>query len=228
MQTTLIKSPPLRRLALAAIAALSAVPQLSHAIDSVSDPVGDFLPTFGGSALSTDLDVTGATVTYNPATDVFTLSGTFAGAPGSTSTGFYVWGVNKGAGTPGFGVSLGLTGVLFDAVILLRPNGTGSVGAAQLPAGAVTVSGNTITGVVSGSLLPSTGFAKANYTFNLWPRDGAFGGIAAISDFAPNNANFSAVQLPVPEPASAMVLGLGLGLLVLRRSRVSEARRSRR
>ena len=35
----------------------------------------------------------------------------------------------------------------------------------------VTISGTTITGIVSGSLLPSTGFVnKLDYTWNLWPR----------------------------------------------------------
>ena len=103
----------------------------------------------------------------------------------------------------------------FDRVILLNPNGTGTVaGAGALPAGSVIISGKTITAIVSGSLLPSTGFAnKLDYTFNLWPRDLAFAaqGVAAISDFAPNNANFTAA--PVPEPASAAMLFGGLGLM---------------
>jgi hypothetical protein len=113
-------------------------------------------------------------------------------------------------------------------VLVLRPDGTGNIGATTLPAGAVTVSGNTLTGVVSGALLPSTGLAKANYTFNLWPRDGAFSGTAAISDFAPNNANFTAVLTPVPEPARAVFMGLGLALVALHRRRFSVARRSPR
>ena len=54
---------------------------------------------------------------------------------------------------------------------------------------AVTISGNTITAKVSGSLLPSTGFGnKLDYTFNLWPRDGAFSGTAAIITAAPSAA----------------------------------------
>jgi MYXO-CTERM domain-containing protein len=207
----------MRRLVpVSAALALLALPLASQAFTSIDDAKGDFLATFGGSSASTDLDVLSATVTYNPGIDVFTLSATMDGNVGSTATGLYVWGVNRGAGTAGF-LANGITGVRFDRVILLRPDGTGTVaGAGALPLGSVTVSGKTITATVSGSLLPSTGFGKMDYTWNLWPRNTAFAGFAAISDFAPNNANFTAS--PVPEPSTAMMGLLGLaGLLAWRR-----------
>lgn len=203
-------------LALAALA-LSTVPLASHALDGITDPQGDLLPTFAGSSASTDLDVLSASVFYNPSTDVFTLTATMDGLIGTTATGFYVWGVNRGAGTAGF-ASLGLNGVRFDRVIILRPDGTGTIpGVGALPGGSITISGKTITGVVSGTLLTSTGFAnKLDYTFNLWPRDGAFTGNAAISDFAPNNANFTATAVPEPGTAQLSLVGL-TGLLAWRR-----------
>ena len=197
--------------------ALLGLPLASHALVGITDTQGDFIATFAGSSASTDLDVLSATVTYNGGTDLFTLTATLDGNIGSTATGLYVWGVNRGAGTAGF-AGIGINGVRFDRVILLRPDGTGTVaGAGALPIGSVTISGKTITATVSGSLLPSTGFAnKIDYTWNLWPRDTAFAGTAAISDFAPNNANFTAT--PVPEPSTAALGMLGLaGLLAWRR-----------
>lgn len=207
----------MRLLFATAALALSSLPLAAHALDGITDPKGDFLSTFAGSAASTDLDVLSASVFYNPGTDLFTLTATMDGLVGTTATGFYVWGVNRGAGTTGF-ASLGLNGVRFDRVIILRPDGTGTIpGVGALPGGAITISGNTITGVVSGSLLTSTGFTnKLDYTFNLWPRDGAFSGTAAISDFAPNNANFTATAVPEPGTAGLGALGLA-GLLAWRR-----------
>ncbi|MFG6430868.1 PEP-CTERM sorting domain-containing protein [Roseateles sp. LYH14W] len=209
------------RLLASTVAALAlGLPLASHAVDGITDPQGDFLATFAGSSTSADLDVVAATVLYNASLDTFFLKATLDGNVGSTATGVYVWGVNRGAGTAGFGASLGLDGVRFDRVILVRPDATGSVAGTNLAPGTVTISGKTITAAVPGSLLPGTGFTnKLDYTFNLWPRDLAFAsaGVGAISDFAPNNANFTATITTVPEPTSVALLLGGLGLIAWRR-----------
>ena len=91
------------------------------------------------------------------------------------------------AGSPSLGA-----GVKFDAVVFLRRDGTARVttfvGAActgvEIRAGTAAIAGNTICGSISGALLGSTGFAKSDYTWNLWPRIGATNN--TISDFAPN------------------------------------------
>jgi len=212
----------MRLLASAAALVLSS-PLASHALDGITDRPGDFLASFAGSLGSSDLDVLAATVLYDAGSDSFTLKATLNGAVGSTATGLYVWGVNRGAGTAGFAAN-GIGGVRFDRVVILRPDGSGTVaGAGALPAGSVLIAGNTITATLSASLLPSTGFGnKLDYTWNLWPRDGAFSGFTAISDFAPDNANFTAT--PVPEPSTALLSLLGLGgLAAWRRRRQSNS-----
>lgn len=197
-------------------AALVIAAPFAQALDGITDPANDFLPTFAGDiASSAYLDVISASAFYNPASDTFTLVATMNGAiPTAPVPGFYVWGVNRGAGVASFAAN-GITGVRFDATVQLRPNGTGSVGATALPAGSVTISGSTITGVVSAALLPGTGFVnKLDYTWNLWPRDGS-AGFTAITDFAPDNANFSTTlsATPVPEPQTQALMLAGLGLL---------------
>jgi hypothetical protein len=113
---------------------------------------------------------------------------------------------------------------LFDAVLTLNPDGTGSYRGSAAPAGSVLASGNTLTAVLPISFLgPPPQPANAiepllpvtDWTYNLWPRssfrtDGTplpFGN-AQIADFAPDTNDFLATA--VPEPSSAVLLSIGL------------------
>lgn len=182
--------------------------------DAVIDPIGDFLPTLdAGAPRAADLDVVSAITTLRGTN--FLFSATMDGAIGITDEAFYVWGVDRGAGasTANF-ASLGLPAIVFDSVLIVQNEGTGIVnnlGGAlfTLPAGSVTISGNTIEVLVPVSFLPSQGFTPDQYQWNLWPRWGGVPfGDAQISDFAPDSTN-AEVQV-VPEPATLFLIGTGL------------------
>ena len=204
MKTTTLKFLAISALALAGTPAALAT--------TITDPPGDFLPTFTGTQTG-DLDVVGISVILDGSD--FVLTATLNGAVNRDSNARYVWGVNRGAGTPGF-ASIGLNGVLFDAVILLASTGAApTVLGTLLPANAVTISGSTISVRIATSILPSTGFTPEQYGFNLWPRAPG-NGVATISDFAPNNSTIS-----VPEPATLGVMLFGLaGALATRRRKL--------
>ncbi len=183
----------------------------------ITDAVNDFLPSYTAGPRNGDLDVTSVDVTFNGSR--FVLTATLNGALGTTPGALYVLGVDRGAGTARFGAIA--PGVLFDAVVVLRADATGTVnrivggGTSNLAPGDVTVSGNTLTASVPASFLPSLGRAEADYTFNLWPRLGASNN-NQIADFAPDNSNIGATA--VPEPSSVVLSSLG-GLILLARWR---------
>lgn len=227
MTTPRSKAATTARQALAATLcglALTALAPAAQAL-GVSDASGDFMASYTGPK-GGDLDVLGSFVTYNPNTDVFTFAGTMNADIGTTPGTFYIWGVNRGSATATPFAGIGVNNVKFDSVVRLNADGTGAVtvfGASPTTTvlGPVAVIGSTIIGQVSGQVLTSTGFDKTAYTWNLWPRAGTVTGNAAISDFAPNNANLGVTVLSaVPEPTSAALLALGLGAIgVMRRRR---------
>ena len=189
---------------------------------AITDPAGDFIPTFTG-VKNGDLDVLSAFATYDGAN--FTIGATLNGAVGTTASSLYVFGFNRGAATNNFS-AIGAGGVVFDATITLTGAGvTGgrdlvSGAAVTLPAGAATISGNSIQIVVPGALLPSEGLQPAAYGVNLWPRDSTQVGNAAIADFAPNNSDFVVGAATVPEPLSLSLLASGVvGAAMVRRRR---------
>ena len=220
MKTTMARQLAFATLAVAAASAVQA--------QGITDPTGDFLTTYSGPR-NGDVDVVSAFAGYDPGSNRFSFSGTFAAAIGATTDAFYVFGLNRGAGSERFftGSQPVGQGVLFDAVVFLRPNTTARVirfvGSTntfdELAAGTATISGNTISGSIDGSLLPSTGFTSANYTWNLWPRTG--GTNDTIADFAPDRSNVQVSAVPEPETYALFAAGLGLLGLVKRRRKVA-------
>jgi hypothetical protein len=209
------------------LVALLATTGSAAAAETISDPVGDFLGSFTG-AQNADVDLISASATFDGTN--FILSSTSNGAIGSSAGSLFVWGINRGQGTARLGLgnpSIG-AGVLFDSVAVFFPDGTAR--AVTFPTagppvinpltGAVTVSGNTITGVVPLALLPSNGASPLNYTFTLWSRlrvnPASDGTNAEVADFAPNGR---AIYASVPEPTSwaMMIAGFGLAGAALRR-----------
>jgi hypothetical protein len=185
----------------------------------ITDPAGDFLPSYTGPQ-NGDLDVLSAQVFFNGSS--FTFTATMDGAIGTTVGGNYVWGIDRGAGTQGFPTIA--PGVLFDSVFLINPAGGSmvrdNIAGVSTPITNISFSGDTITGTVPLSLLPSEGFAPADYLANLWPRSGS-SGLNVISDFAPNNSD--AAVTSTPEPAGLALLGGAAlaGLAFMRRRKTS-------
>jgi MYXO-CTERM domain-containing protein len=216
-------------LALAAGALLAAGPVQAT---TIVDPVGDFLTDTYTGPHNADLDIVRASVVFDGT--AFRLTSTSDGAIGATPGSLFVWGINRGGGTarlelgsPGIGPT-----VLWDAVAVLFPDGTARV--ASFPAagpptitpltGAVTVNGDTISGLFPLALLPSRGFAAEDYTFTLWSRarvnPAADGTNAEIADFAPN---IGGVHASAPEPSAWALSILGFAMLggLVRRRRAA-------
>jgi len=192
------------------IALLALMASAPAVATTVADPVGDFIPSFTGPQTG-DLDVTSFSVTFNPTTEIFAITGVLAGNIDPQADYYYVTGVNTGAGAIAPFGSIGEPNVVFDRAVIVGSEGAGEafVGANPLD---FTISGNTFQVLVPLSLLPSTGRDPTAYAFNLWPRtDLVPSNLAAISDFAPNNSEIHPTA--VPEPSSWLLLLAGFAAM---------------
>jgi hypothetical protein len=187
------------------------------AATTLSDPAGDLLASFIGPA-NGDLDILSVTARYS-GTNIL-VSSIHGAAIGTTVGSFVVWGIDRGAGTPRLmsGVPPLGDGILLDAIIGLRANGTGfvttfpAVGAPTttvLPASAITIADNRISGVVPLSLLPGSGFAVADYGYNMWSRSPGMNN-PFIADFAPDNSSFRASFVPEAPTWAMLIAGFGI------------------
>jgi hypothetical protein len=131
----------------------------------ILDPANDFRtfdpsdPNSYAGPNNPGLDVLSANVILDLSLQTLTITSTMAGPISGlidpttgALLGSFSWGINHGYGNNNF-AAIGLPNVLFDAVLTLNPNGTGSYRGSATPAGAVTASGNTLTAVLPVSFL---------------------------------------------------------------------------
>lgn len=213
-------------------AALALIASATAASATVVDPANDFLGTYTGPA-DADLDIISGDVAFNGTSFLFTA--TVAGNIDPTPGQLFAWGINRGAGTPRLDLLRDpdiAPGILFDAVVVMLPNGfltVGSIPVAGPPTftnfvGGTVISGNTVSATVPLSLLFPTGFAPEDYDFSLWSRvrvdplvDGSNNEIA---DFLQGSGSMNARVVPEPATWLTMLLGFGLtGGAIRRRKR---------
>lgn len=195
------------------LAAVAGAALTAPASAAVFDPIGDFLPGYTGPrAADLDIEVTEAF----RAADGFFLATSHVANPGLTPGSSVTWGINRGAGIPGLFAGTPPVGpnVLFDAVLTIRPlgpvtlttfNESGPPSVTQLRN--ATFNDQLLVSFVPFELLPSRGFALADYSFNAWSRSGP--GNAGIADLARDAGNFAVV----PEPGTWAMLIAGFGMV---------------
>lgn len=199
------------RVALGMCLVLAATPA---AAVTVSDPVGDFLPSFAGTP-SPDLDVTNFSVVYDGTN--FLLGATLGGPIVPGNNVLYVIGIDTGTGVNHPFGNIGEPNVTFNQVIIFSgATGIATFGATQLTS---SITGDAFSILLPGNLPTSTGDIPAQYGFNLWPRVG-LGNNNQISDFAPQNALLRVQAVPEPGTWALMLLGFaGIGAAMRRRRR---------
>ncbi|HEV2568466.1 PEPxxWA-CTERM sorting domain-containing protein [Sphingomonas sp.] len=201
---------------LSCVIALSALG--APAQGATADADDDFIPTFAGTPVQ-ELDI--RSVDARLKDGVFRLSVTTDAPIGQTSSSYYVWGINRGAGAPRLqfvGAPPSLRPDLnFDAIFITYADQSAEF--SLLPpsnfvnlAGAVQISGNTLTALLPLAMLPSNGFAPWQYEFTVWSHFNPIGPIssannARIADFSPT------IRAAIPEPSSWAMMIAGFGLL---------------
>lgn len=187
---------------------------------ALSDPVGDILPTYTGTALP-GMDVVAHEVVLLEDQGRVVFYGRMAGPVADTQAirALYLFGVDRGQGTPRFLKSPSAPPIIGPNVVwdsLVRVNPDGSANFNNLLAGVVTainpadikVNGDEFTVSIPLSLmLLEASRPPQEWTYNLWPRNG-IGQNAQVSDLAPDDGN-SPVQTVAPARVERVVVNDG-------------------
>lgn len=198
-------------------ASVAAAFMVTPATGATTDPDDDFIPTFTGMPVQ-ELDIRSVDASLKDG--VFNLSVTTDAPIGQSSSSYYVWGINRGAGAPRLqfvGAPPPLRPDLnFDAIFITYADQTAEYSLLPPPnfmniAGAVQISGNTLTAQLPLAMLPSNGFTVGQYEFTVWSHYNPFGPITGannsqIADFSPT------IRAAIPEPASWALMIAGFGL----------------
>ncbi len=186
---------------------------------TTTDPIGDFLPSYNGPQTG-EFDVTNFSVLYDPAAQFFRVAGTLAGNIDPETDGYYIIGVNTGAGAIDPFDSIGQGNVTFDKVAIVAGEGEAFIGPNDLT---FDIFGNNFVVLIPLSLLGPGTTDPLNFGFNLWPRTeiDTPGVLEHISDFAPNNSLLKPSAVPEPMTWLTMLLGFALtgGALRFRRAK---------
>ena len=186
-----------------AVGLVSAGPLEATRAAPIADPVDDILTTYTGPQ-HPGLDVVDHEVTLLD--DQVIFFGRMVGpiAPTHALGGLYLFGVDRGRGTPRFRTGNPVIGpnVLWDLIVRINPDGTGQVN--NLLAGVITpldpadisITHNEFTATVPlGLLRPAATVPPEQWTYNLWPRCG-IGQTVQVSDLAPDDGNSPVQTIP--------------------------------
>jgi len=183
-------------------------PKSTPSVRPASEPAtpGTFLPTYVGPHAG-DLTVVSSQVSFT-GTD-FLFSATLQAPVNTTPGAFYVWGVDRGAGTATANFAeLGLPKVTFDSVVVVVPGGDSVVNdleagiATPLPPENITINGTNVLVRVPLSMLNSKGLNPEQYAWNLWPRWGGVPfGDSQIANFSPHDRNSVVKSERVTDPS---------------------------
>jgi hypothetical protein len=135
---------------------------------------------------------------YDRTSQTITVIARMAGPVFAGGPNYYVWGWDRGGAASGTAPFPDEPNVKFNAVLVVEAdpaNGTTLTGFINLldgsppqPVSPQLAAPDTISVTFPASMLPSTGFTPAQYTWNLWPRNALGGSPAAqIASFIPDN-----------------------------------------